>query len=169
MAIPGSVSRRGAEGSCPGLGLPGLALFFASEACVPGAGLWGCCDCFLFPRALTQGPFFLLQVSPSMFWDYGFLHQEPRVGGTHGRVRRDGSDSWRLLAPQDDGTGVRDCLPLPPTIACRSRRLVVNIVSFVLWTMYKMAGPVLPDEYDVAALFRTRCPGSRNFRPRRWG
>ena len=47
-----------------------------------------------------------------MFWDFHFLHQVPRVGGTHGRARE------------------RDCDPLvlpPPTIACLSRRLVVNV------------------------------------------
>ena len=42
---------------------------------------------------------FLLQVSPSIFWDFGFLHKAPLVGGTHGRVRRDGSDGWRSPVP----------------------------------------------------------------------
>ena len=40
----------------------------------------------------------------SMFLDFGSLHQKPRVGGTHGRVRRDGSDGWRsnsLSSPAD--------------------------------------------------------------------
>ena len=41
----------------------------------------------------------------SMFLDFGSLHQQPRVGGTHGRVRRDGSDGWRSPVPRGDNTG----------------------------------------------------------------
>ena len=58
-----------------------------------------------------------------MFWDFGSLHQKPRVGGTHGCVRRDGSDGWRSPVPRGDNTGGRDHLPssashrfpVPPT------------------------------------------------------
>ena len=64
----------------------------------------------------------------SMFLDFGSLHQKPRVGGTHGRVHRDGSDCWRSPVPRGDNTGVRDLLPPPPTIAFQSRRQDLDIV-----------------------------------------
>ena len=43
----------------------------------------------------------------SVFLDFGSLRQEPRVGGTLGRVRRDGSDGWRSPVPRGDNTGGR--------------------------------------------------------------
>ena len=60
---------------------------------------------------------FRLPSGRSMFLEFGSMHQKPRVGGTHGRVRRYGSDGWRSLVPRGDNTGGgRDHLPLPPTI-----------------------------------------------------
>ena len=56
-------------------------------------------------------------------------HQKHRVGGTHGRVRRDGSDGWRSPVPRGDNTGERDRALPPPTIACKSRRQVPNTVT----------------------------------------
>ena len=35
--------------------------------------------------------------------------------------------------------------------------------SCALWAVYEMAGPVLPDGYDVTASFLSRCRGSRRF------
>ena len=64
----------------------------------------------------------------SIFWDFGSLHQKHRVGGTHGRVRRDGSDGWQSPGPRGDNTGGRARVPPPPTIAFLSRRQVPNIV-----------------------------------------
>ena len=63
-----------------------------------------------------------------MFWDFGSLHQGPRVGGTQGCVHCDESDGWQSPVPQGDNTGGRECLPLLPTIALRSRRQVVYIL-----------------------------------------
>ena len=121
-----------AEVSWPGLGLPGLALFFVSWTCALARVslvlcLWGWCCCFSFSVGTDPRTSFLPQLSPSMFWDFGFLHPEPRVGGTLGRVRRDGSDGWRSPVP-GASTWERVCLPLPPTIACRSRRQLADIV-----------------------------------------
>ena len=45
------------------------------------------------------------QVSPSMFLDFGSLHQKPRAGGPPGGVPRDGSDGWRSPVPRGDSTG----------------------------------------------------------------
>ena len=64
-----------------------------------------------------------------MFWDFGSLHQKHRVGGTHGRVRRDGSDGWRSPVPRGDNTGGRGRVLPPPTIRCQSRRQVQNILT----------------------------------------
>ena len=64
----------------------------------------------------------------SMFWDFGSLHQKHRVGGTHDRVRRDGSDGWRSPVPRGDNTGGRGRVLPPPTIRCQSRRQVQNIL-----------------------------------------
>ena len=41
----------------------------------------------------------------SMFWDFGSLHQKPRVGGTIGGVLRDGPDGWRSPVTRSDNTG----------------------------------------------------------------
>ena len=68
------------------------------------------------------------QASPSMFWDFGSLHQKHREGGTHCRVRRDGSDGWRSPVPRGDNTGGRGHVLPPPTIRCQSRRQVQNIL-----------------------------------------
>ena len=68
----------------------------------------------------------------SMFLDFGSLHQKPRVGGTHGRVCRDGSDGWRSPVPRGDNTGGRDRPPPPPIIAFLSRRQVPNILNGVV-------------------------------------
>ena len=105
---------------------------------------------------------------PSMFWVLGPLHQEPRVGGTHGRVRRDGSDGWRSPVSRGDkccgarlsAASANHRFPVPPT-GCEHRD--------ALWTVYQMAVPVHPDGFDVAASFLTRCRGSRDFRPCRCG
>ena len=61
----------------------------------------------------------------SMFLDFDSLHQKPRVGGTHGRVRRDGSDCWRsnLLSSPADRSVHRD----------RSFFLHIVTGSFVFW------------------------------------
>ena len=59
----------------------------------------------------------------------GSKHQEPRVGGTLGRALHAGSDGWRSPVPQGDNTGVRVFAPLPPTIPCRSRRLVQSFLT----------------------------------------
>ena len=67
---------------------------------------------------------------PSMFWDFGSLHQKHRESaGPHGRVRRDGSDGWRSPVLRGDKTGGRVGLPRPPTIRCQSRRLVQNFLK----------------------------------------
>ena len=63
-----------------------------------------------------------------MFWDFGSLHQKPRVGGTFLCVLRDGSDGWRSPVPRGDNTGEGGSLLLPPTIPCQSRRLVQNML-----------------------------------------
>ena len=68
------------------------------------------------------------EISSSMFWDFVSLHQKPRVGGTHGRVLRDGSDGWRSPVPRGDNTGERGRVHHPPTIRCQSRRQVPHIV-----------------------------------------
>ena len=47
------------------------------------------------------------EISSSMFWDFVSLHQKPGVGGTRGRVLRDGSDGWRSPVPWGDNTGGR--------------------------------------------------------------
>ena len=44
-----------------------------------------------------------------------------------------------------DNTGRRDCVPPPPTIAFCPRRQVPKFVTDVMWTVYELAGPVLPD------------------------
>ena len=59
------------------------------------------------PKTGSDSVITLRQASPSMFWDFGSLHQKHRVGGTHGRVRRDGSDGWRSPVHQGDNTGVQ--------------------------------------------------------------
>ena len=58
----------------------------------------------------------------SMFWDFGSLHQKPRVGGTFGCVHCDGSDGWRSPVPRSDNTGGRGCLPLLRTIVVGLRQ-----------------------------------------------
>ena len=89
-----------------------------------------------------------------MFWDFGSLHQKHRVG-----VRWSaGRQYWG-----------RGCVHLPPTIAFWARGLVPKFVTDVVWTVYEVAGPVLPDGCDVAASFLTRCRGSRISRPCRCG
>ena len=62
---------------------------------------------------------------PSMFWDFGFLHQKHRVGGTHGHVRREGSVGWRSPVPRGGNTGGRGRVLPPPTITLQSRRQVL--------------------------------------------
>ena len=86
----------------------------------------------------------------SMFWVFGSLHQKPRVGGTHHRVRRDGSDGWRSPVPRGDNTGGRDQLPPQPTIAFLSRRQVPNFVMDP--GLYEMAGPVHSDGCNLLVL-----------------
>ena len=54
------------------------------------------------------------------FWDFDSLHQKPRVGGTLGRVRRDGSDGWQSPDPRGDSTG----RARPPTPSANHRLLV---------------------------------------------
>ena len=60
------------------------------------------------------------QVSPSVFWDFGSLHQKHRVGGPPGCERRDGSDGWRSQVPRGDKTGGRGHVRPPPTIVSSS-------------------------------------------------
>ena len=102
---------------------------------------------------------------PSMFWDFGSLHQKPRVGGPPGWVRHDGSNGspagrqyWetrlctssanhRLLGPPT-GSEVRDGCDVDGVRvgwSCTSRRC------------------------DVTAPFLTCCRGSRISRPCRCG
>ena len=123
-------------------------------------------DFFLrFPlrKRRSEDRFFLPQVSPSMFWDFGSLHKKPRVGGPPDCVGRDGSDGWHSPVPGATTLGgeiVYHRLPGSPTDSehrCESR------------TVYEMTDPVLPDGCDVAASFLTRCRGSRIFRPCRCG
>ena len=78
---------------------------------------------FTDPKTVRDPKITLRQASPSKFWDFGSLHQKPRVGGTHGCVRREGSDGWRSPVPRGDNTGrsrpstssANHRLPLPPT------------------------------------------------------
>ena len=108
------------------------------------------CGCFVsLCEGAGPGADFFPQVSPSMFWDFGSLHQEPRVGGPLGCVRRDGSDGWDRWSAGRQYLGVRSCistanhrLPVPPT-GCEHRG--------ALWIVYEMASPVLPDGYHVTA------------------
>ena len=60
-----------------------------------------------YPRTGSDLKITLRQVSPppSWFWDFGSLHQKPRVGGPPGCVRRHGSDGWRSRVPWGDNTG----------------------------------------------------------------
>ena len=66
----------------------------------------------------------------SMLLDFGSLHQKPRVGGTHGRVRRHGLDGWRSPVPGRRYWG-RGRVHPPPTIRCQSRRQVQNILTLL--------------------------------------
>ena len=50
-----------------------------------------------------------------------------------------------------DNTGGRARVPHLPTIALQSRRQVAYFLIPCVWTVYEMAGPVLPDGFDVAA------------------
>ena len=129
--------------------------------------LCGVCDlvpwCFSVGADPRTGQFFL-QVSPSMFWDFGSLHQKHRVGGTHGGVLRDGSDGWRSPVPRGDNTGGRDRLPPPPTITSSPADRFRTSCCLLLWTVYEIAGSFHPDGYDIVASFLTRCRSSRHFR-----
>ena len=79
-----------------------------------------------------------------MFLDFGSLHQKPRVGGTHGRVRRDGSDGWRSPVPRGDTAGgsspstssANHRFPVPPTASVHrdgSFFLCIVTGSSVFW------------------------------------
>ena len=98
----------------------------ASGGCALGAGafcwLVGLGFLFCGPRPKDR---FSSTGIPSMFWDFGSLHQKHRVGGTHGHVRREGSDGWRSPVPWGDNTGGRSRLLPPPTITLQSRRQVL--------------------------------------------
>ena len=119
-----------------------------------------------------------------MFWDFGSLHQKHHVGGTHGRVRRDGSDGSRSPVPQGDNTGGRGRVLPPPTIRCQSRRQVQNILTHLCvdsardvrlstsrWVLF--LGFVLELRFTLPEAFAasspTRCRGSRIFLPCRCG
>ena len=52
-------------------------------------------------------------------------------------------------SPRGENTGFRDRLPHPPTIALLP--LTGSVRRGALWTVYEMAGPVLPNGFDVAA------------------
>ena len=101
----------------------------APGSCVPGAGWQG--------RTPSRGPAFQ-QVSPSFFWDFGSLHQKPRVGGTFCYVQRDGSHGWRSPVPRGDDTGGRVQVPHLPTIVTDR-------------TVDGLRDGVLPEECAVAA------------------
>ena len=100
-----------------------------------------------------------------MFWDFGFLHQKHRVGGTLGCVRRDGSDGWRSPVPRGDNTGA-SCsttsanhpVSVPPTGPELPERFLL------FWD-----GTSVHSTRDIAASFLTRCRGSRLLRPRLFG
>ena len=79
-----------------------------------------------------------------MFWDFGSLHQKHRVGGTHGRVRRDGSGGWRspvpgatILGASWSSSSANHPVSVPPT------------------------GPELPERsllfWDFSSLYQRRC------------
>ena len=59
-----------------------------------------------------------LRDRPRPLWDFGSLHQEPRVGGTLGALR-DGSGGLRSPVPRGDNSGGRGRVLPPPTIPCR--------------------------------------------------
>ena len=88
----------------------------------------------------------------SMFWDFGSLHHKHRVCGPPGCKRRDGSDGWRSPVPGLTILG-RGCVHPPPTIASSARRQFPKFVTDVLWTVYEIAGPVLPDGRSMLLLF----------------
>ena len=80
----------------------GWALVLLALACGCGVVLW--LFCFLCEGADLRTGLFHAGI-PSMFWDFGSLHQKPQVGGPLGSVRRDGSDGWRSPVPRGDITG----------------------------------------------------------------
>ena len=87
-----------------------------------------------------------------MFLDFGSLHQKHRVGGTRGGALRVVSDGWRSPVPRErQYWGARLSTP------SANHRFPVPPTGFVhrdgLWTVFEMAGPVLPDGCDVAASF----------------
>ena len=88
-----------------------------------------------------------------MFWDLGSLHQKPRVGGSPGCSRRDGSDLWQSPVPQGDNSGVRVCAPPPPTIACWARRSELRNESFTVLCI--VTGSSL--FWDFGSLHQRRC------------
>ena len=121
--------------SRPGLGLPGLVPFFASwwlslvgasGLCVPGAVLWGCCCCFPLQGRRPEDRFF-------------FRRYSLRCSGTLVLCIKSHASAGLLVVcvvtdqmvgdRQSPNTGEgRDRVPPQPTIACRSRRLVVRVV-----------------------------------------
>ena len=102
----------------------------------------------------------LLQVSSSMFWDFGSLpHMVVYVV----------TDRWLAIAgPPGRQYWEADCLPLPTTIAFQSRRQVAYMVMCfgrcTRWlVLYFQTG------FEIVVLFSTRCRGSHYLRPRRCG
>ena len=104
-----------------------------------------------------------------MFWDFGSLHQKHRVGGTHSRVRRDGSDGWRSPVTRGDNTGsvlvyhVRQPSGVSPADW-----------SSTFWCIFggqghHCSGTSVRSTRGDAASFLTRCRGSRILRPCRCG
>ena len=83
----------------------------------------------------------------SMFWDFSSLHQKHQVGGTRGRVRRDGSDGWRSPVPLATILGVEVVYTLrqPSGVSPVDRSRTSRWLA--LWTVCEMAVPERSDGY----------------------
>ena len=81
---------------------------------------WGVCFSLWAPSRSFPG---IPLVIFYRFWVFGSLLQKHRVGGTRGRVRRDGSDGWRSPVPWGDKSEIVYFLrqPSPASPADRFR------------------------------------------------
>ena len=138
----------------------GWALVLLAVALLALVFLLACGFGVSFSWAPTQRPVFFRKYPPDGLGLWLPATEASRVGGTHGRVRRDGSDGWRSLVPRGDNTGERVQVPHLPTIVCLSRRLVPNFVMDSLSRLF----------WDFGSLYQGRCGvilaccrGSRNF------